>query len=107
MEIRVDNYILCSDAFSYWIMEEQPTDKTQKNVKRDTKLVRVGGFSTSLPNLLRSFKENQLKQSGARNMTELLEDLARISLDMDALNKAAIEKDFEHLKSKGKYGTEL
>lgn len=101
MKIQVGKYTLCSDQFCYWILEEQPIES--EKAKRETKEVRVGGYSTRFSNLLRSFKENRLKLSDATDMEELLVDLVQISDDMDAMDKAAREQHFDTLREK--YGT--
>lgn len=100
MKIQVGKYTLYSDQFCFWIVEEQPIDASNKQAKRDTKEVRVGGYSTTLPNLLRSFCENQTKQSDAESMEELLTDLARIAKDMDTLNTVAVERGLKLLREK-------
>lgn len=97
MKIQAGKYTLHSDQYCFWISEQQPTGEKSKYETRD---VRVAGYSTSIPNLIRSFWENQLRQSDATSMEELLNDIERITKDMLMLEETAIKEDLKLARKK-------
>ena len=98
MKIQVKNYTLHSDGLCFYITERIPTgEKAKRNEYRD---VRVGGYSTTIKNLVRNFGENELKKSDATSMEELLKDIERIMDDMIELNESALEADLEATRKK-------
>jgi hypothetical protein len=99
MKIKLGKYTLNSDAMCMWIDEEYETinQKTKKPTgKFETR--RVAGYSTSLQNLLRSFRDAKVGGSDAESLEELIEVLRATYEDMERLYKCAVENDFKLLK---------
>lgn len=101
MKIEIGKYTLYSDDRCYWVEEEQPIDREEhKRAKYDTKQVRAAGYSTTIPILLRSFRENKLKMSDATSMTELIEDIAKLAEDLQTMDKAIMDSGIEEMRRK-------
>lgn len=99
MKINVGRYTLYSDSMSMWIVEEyEVTDRKTKEPTGKTDTRRVAGYSTSLQNLLRSFRDTKVGGSDAESLEELIEVLRATYEDMERLYKGAVENDFKLLK---------
>ena len=99
MKIQVGKYTLYSDSMSMWIVEEyEVTDRKTKEPTGKLETRRVAGYSTSLTNLLRSFRDAKVGGSDAESLEELIEVLRATYEDMERLYKCAVENDFKLLK---------
>lgn len=93
MTIKIGKYTLHSDSYSMWIDEEYTISKGKNKGKTDIR--RIAGYSTSLKNLLSSFRRNKTMGSDAEDLEGFLEVLKTTFEDMDAINREAVEKDFK------------
>ena len=81
---------------------------TEKYVKEKGKHIgeteerRVAGYSTSLTNLLRSFRDKKIGGSDAESLEELIEALRNVYDDMEQLYRCAVENDLVKLKEMSK-----
>lgn len=99
MRIEVGKYMLCSDEWCYWINEVVETrNKRTKELTGKTKEYRVAGYVTSIERLLKDFRSRTVGGADAENIIELLEVLKQTYEDMDALNTAAVERDFKKIR---------
>ena len=99
MKIEVGKYTLHSDSLSYWVTEVVETkDRKTKEPTGKFETYRVAGYSTSLTNLLRSFRDKKIGGSDAESLEELVEALRNVYDDMEHLYKCAVENDFKLLK---------
>lgn len=103
MKIEVGRYTLHSDSLCYWVTEVVETkDRKTKEPTGKFETYRVAGYSTSLTNLLRSFRDKKVGGSDAENLEELIEVLRATYEDMERLYKCAVENDFKMLKEMSK-----
>lgn len=100
MKINVGRYTLYSDSMSMWITEKYVKEKG-KHIG-ETEERRVAGYSTSLTNLLRSFRDKKVGGSDAENLEELIEALRNVYDDMEQLYRCAVENDLVKLKEMSK-----
>ena len=96
MKIQVGKYTLYSDSMCMWITEKYVKEKG-KHIG-ETEERRVAGYSTSLTNLLRSFRDKKIGGSDAENLEELIEALRNVYDDMEQLYRCAVENDLVELK---------
>ena len=96
MKIEVGKYTLYSDSMCMWITEEYEITKGKN--KGETDIRRVAGYSTSLKNLLRSFRKAKTSGSDAESLEELLEVLKTTYEDMESIYKCAVENDFKMIE---------
>lgn len=103
MKIQVGKYTLYADSMCMWVTEtvESVNKKTKKPTGKFYEQ-RVAGYSTSLKNLLRSFRDTKVGGSDAENLEELIEVLRATYEDMERLYKCAVENDFKLLKEMSK-----
>lgn len=103
MKIEVGRYTLHSDSLCYWVTEvvETKDRKTHKPIGK-FETYRVAGYSTSLTNLLRSFRDKKIGGSNAESLEELIEALRATYEDMEQLYRCAVENDLVKLKEMGK-----
>lgn len=100
MKIKVGRYTLYADSMSMWINEEYEIEKG-KNAG-ELKERKVAGYSTSLKNLLRSFRDAKVGGSDAESLEELIEVLTAVYEDMAELNDAAVKHGLQKLKEMSK-----
>ena len=100
MKIKVGNYTLYSDALCMWVTEDYVKEKGKHAGEIEER--RVAGYSTSLQNLLRSFRDAKVGGSDAESLEELIEVLRATYEDMERLYKCAVENDFKLLKEMSK-----
>lgn len=103
MKIKLGKYTLNSDSMCMWIDEEYETinQKTKKPTgKLETR--RVAGYSTSLQNLLRSFRDTKVGGSDAESLEELIEVLRSVYEDMEHLYRCGVEEGLQKLKEMSK-----
>lgn len=100
MKIKFGKYIIYSDSMSLWINEEYEIEKGKHAGEIEER--RVAGYSTSLQNLLRSFRDAKVGGSDAESLEELIEVLRATYDDMERLYKCAVENDFKLLKEMSK-----
>ena len=99
MKIEVGRYTLHSDSLCYWITEVVETkDRKTKEPTGKFETYRVAGYSTSLTNLLRSFRDKKVGGSDAESLEELIEALRNVYDDMEQLYRCAVENDLVKLK---------
>lgn len=99
MKIEVGRYTLHSDSLNYWVTEEVETkDRKTKEPTGKFETYRVAGYSTSLTNLLRSFRDKKVGGSDAESLEELIEALRNVYDDMEQLYRCAVENDLVKLK---------
>lgn len=96
MKIEVGRYTLYSDSMSMWVTEKYIKEKGKHAGEAEER--RVAGYSTSLTNLLRSFRDAKVGGSDAESLEELIEVLRATYEDMERLYKCAVENDFKLLK---------
>jgi len=96
MKLTIGKYILHGDGLSYWITEQYVKEKGKHAGEAEER--RVAGYSTSLQNILRSFRDAKVGSSDAESLEELIEVLRAIYEDMEHLYKCAVENDFKLLK---------
>ena len=74
MKIEAGKYTLCSDAYCMWITKkvEVIDPKTKKPKEGKYKEERVAGYSTTVPSLLRSFRDHEIRSVEAESLEELL-----------------------------------
>lgn len=89
-----------SDSMSMWVNEEYEIEKGKHAGELQER--RVAGYSTSLQNLLRSFRDSKVGGSDAESLEELIEVLRATYEDMEHLYKCAVENDFKLLKEMSK-----
>lgn len=103
MKIEVGRYTLHSDSLNYWVTEEVETkDRKTKEPTGKFETYRVAGYSTSLTNLLRSFRDKKIGGSDAESLEELIEALRNVYDDMEQLYRCAVENDLVKLKEMSK-----
>ena len=103
MKIEVGRYTLHSDSLNYWVTEEVETkDRKTHQPTGKFETYRVAGYSTSLTNLLRSFRDKKVGGADAESLEELIEVLRNVYDDMEALYRCAVENDFKLLKEMSK-----
>lgn len=103
MKIEVGRYTLHSDSLCYWVTEVVETkDRKTKEPTGKFETYRVAGYSTSLTNLLRSFRDTKVGGSDAESLEELIEVLRNVYDDMERLYKCAVENGFKLLKEMSK-----
>lgn len=103
MKIEVGRYTLHSDSLNYWVTEEVETkDRKTKEPTGKFETYRVAGYSTSLTNLLRSFRDKKVGGSDAESLEELIEALRNVYDDMEQLYRCAVENDLVKLKEMSK-----
>ena len=78
MEIKVGKYTLYSDQWSMWIEEEYTyTGSKGKNAgKKVTESRRVAGYSQNFQQLMKSFAERRYRNSDAKDVKQMLEQMA-------------------------------
>lgn len=96
MKIKIGRYTLYSDSMCMWITEKYIKEKGKHAGESEER--RVAGYSTSLTNLLRSFRDAKVNGSDAESLEELIEVLRATYEDMEHLYKCAVENDFKLLK---------
>lgn len=96
MKIQVGKYTLYSDSMSMWVTEKYIKEKGKH--AGETEERRVAGYSTSLTNLLRSFRDAKVGGSDAESLEELIEALRNVYDDMEQLYRCAVENDLVKLK---------
>ena len=96
MKIKVGRYTLYADSMSMWINEEYEIEKG-KNAG-ELKERKVAGYSTSLKNLLRSFRDAKVGGSDAESLEELIEVLTAVYEDMEQLYRCGVENGLQKLK---------
>ena len=103
MKIPTGKYILHGDGLSYWVTEVVETkDRKTKEPTGKFETYRVAGYSTSLTNLLRSFRDKKIGGSDAESLEELIEALRNVYDDMEQLYRCALENDLVKLKEMSK-----
>ena len=103
MKTKVGKYTLYSDSMSMWIVEDYETiDQKTKKPTGKIEQRRVAGYSTSLKNLLRSFRDAKVGGSDAESLEELIEVLTAVYEDMAELNDAAVKHGLQKLKEMSK-----
>lgn len=95
MKIEVGQYTLYSDSMSMWITEKVEKKKGKNAGELEER--RVAGYSTSLKNLLESFRRTKVDGCEAESLEELLEALRGAYEDMVAINDAAVKADFRRI----------
>lgn len=100
MKIKVGRFTLCSDSMSLWINEEYEIAKGKH--AGETEERRVAGYSTSLKNLLRSFRDAKVGGSDAESLEELIEVLRAVYEDMEHLYRCGVEEGLQKLKEMSK-----
>ena len=100
MKIKVGKYIIYSDSMSLWINEEYEIEKGKH--AGEAKERRVAGYSTSLKNLLRSFRDTKVGGSDAESLEELIEVLRGVYEDMEHLYRCGVEEGLQKLKEMSK-----
>lgn len=103
MKIEIGRYTLHSDSLNYWVTEVVETkDRKTKEPTGKFETYRVAGYSTSLTNLLRSFRDKKVGGSDAESIEELIEALRNVYDDMEQLHRCAVENDLVKLKEMSK-----
>lgn len=103
MKIEVGRYTLHSDSLCYWVTEVVETkDRKTKEPTGKFETYRVAGYSTSLTNLLRSFRDKKVGGSDAESLEELIGVLRNVYDDMEQLYRCAVENDLVKLKEMSK-----
>lgn len=92
MEIEVGKYTLMSDQWSMWIDEKY--EYTNKKGERTTGVRRCAGYSPNLWLLMEDFAERSTRESGAREMREVLDELASTERAMMKFINTAYKKKF-------------
>lgn len=100
MKIKVGKYTLYSDSMCMWITEKYAKEHGKNAGETDER--RVAGYSTSLTNLLRSFRDAKIGGSDAETVEELIEVMKATYEDMIAFKDAAVAEDFNLIKEKAK-----
>ena len=100
MKIKVGKFTLYSDSMSFWINEEYEIEKGKHAGEIEER--RVAGYSTSLKNLLRSFRDTKVGGGDAESLEELIEVLRGVYEDMAELNDAAVKNGLQKLKEMSK-----
>ena len=100
MKIKVGRFTLCSDSMSLWINEEHEITKGKHKGELEER--RVAGYSTSLKNLLRSFRDAKVGGSDAESLEELIEVLIDVYDDMERLDAVAFNNGLKRLKEMSK-----
>lgn len=76
MKIEAGIYTLCSDAYCMWITKKvEVIDPKTKKPNGKYKEEKVAGYSTTVPSLLRSFRDHEIMAVEAESLDELLEAL--------------------------------
>lgn len=86
MEIVVGKYTVKSEPKNLWIEE------TQINKKGKPKQVKVGGYSLTVEQLLKSFMHYKLRDSEANSIRELLADIKKMEEDIEMLIDKGVNK---------------
>lgn len=100
MKIQVGRYTLYSDSMSMWVTEKYIKEKGKH--AGETEERRVAGYSTSLTNLLRSFRDAKVGGSDAESLEELIEVLRNVYDDMEQLYRCGVEEGLHKLKEMSK-----
>lgn len=100
MKIEVGKYTLYSDSLCMWLTEKYVKEKG-KHIG-ETEERRVAGYSTSLTNLLRSFRDKKVGGSDAESLEELIEALRNVYDDMERLYRCGVEEGLQKLKGMSK-----
>lgn len=100
MKIEVGKYTLYADTMSMWVTEKYVKEKGKHAGEIEER--RVAGYSTSLTNLLRSFRDKKIGGSDAESLEELIEVLRNVYDDMEQLYRCAVENDLVKLKEMSK-----
>lgn len=103
MKIEVGKYTLHSDSLNYWVTEVVETkDRKTHQPTGKFETYRVAGYSTSLTNLLRSFRDKKIGGSDAESLEELIEALRATYDDMEQLYRCGVEEGLHKLKEMSK-----
>lgn len=100
MKIEIGKYTLYADSMSMWVTEKYIKEKGKHAGESEER--RVAGYSTSLTNLLRSFRDKKIGGSDAESLEELIEVLRNVYDDMEQLYRCAVENDLVKLKEMSK-----
>lgn len=100
MKIEIGKYTLYADSMSMWVTEKYIKEKGKHAGESEER--RVAGYSTSLTNLLRSFRDAKVGGSDAENLEELIGVLRNVYDDMEQLYRCAVENDLVKLKEMSK-----
>ena len=100
MKIQVGKYTLYSDSMSMWVTEKYVKEKGKHAGEAEER--RVAGYSTSLTNLLRSFRDKKIGGSDAESLEELIEVLRNVYDDMEQLYRCGVEEGLQKLKEMSK-----
>lgn len=86
-----------------WVTEEVETkDRKTKEPTGKFETRRVAGYSTSLTNLLRSFRDTKVGGSDAESLEELIVVLRAVYEDMEQLYRCGVESGLQKLKEMSK-----
>ncbi|MEE0896388.1 MAG: hypothetical protein U0L88_02000 [Acutalibacteraceae bacterium] len=83
-----------------WVTEKYIKEKGKH--AGETEERRVAGYSTSLTNLLRSFRDAKVGGSDAESLEELIEVLRATYDDMEQLYRCGVEEGLHKLKEMSK-----
>lgn len=100
MKIKVGNYTLYADSMCMWVTEDYVKEKGKHAGEIEER--RVAGYSTSLKNLLRSFRDTKVGGSDAESLEELIEVLIDVYYDMERLDGVAFNNGLKRLKEMSK-----
>lgn len=100
MKIQVGKYTLYSDSMSMWVTEKYVKEKGKHAGEVEER--RVAGYSTSLQNLLCSFRDKKIGGSDAESLEELIEVLRNVYNDMEQLYRCGVEEGLHKLKEMSK-----
>ena len=96
MNIKVGKYILCSDRYCMWILEESISESGKTTTKR------VAGYSTSVKNLLEDYTRKKMRESDAESLEELLVAVSSAQDDVSAFIDAIVEQGYKVIEDKAK-----
>ena len=98
MEIKSGRYILKSDKFSMYILEEYKQENGEIGTKQ------VAGFCTTLESLLTDFVDKKLKDNDAKSVEEVIKILDKASKEVRQSGKDAAKGKFRIVRNKESEG---
>lgn len=101
MEIRIGKFILCSDQYSLWVMEEYQSKGKDGKPGRVQKR-KVAGYTNNIDNLIRQFCAHKHMASEATTVEQLIKEWKQIAEDAAMLKKTAVANDLKAMRKTAK-----